>query len=211
MKKLLGLLAVFAGLILVAPLGSPAWAQTATVVASCDAVASIPTGVNGALVMDQAGRLCSTSSSVVNITVAQTVTASSAYASGNAVGGLITFPAATRVTAGGGLIQSALEYAKSAQTSPTDLFVFNANPSGSTCTDKTAFSLATADFDKVVAVVHITDWTSAGTPSTGQALNLAVPFQLPAGTSLFACAVTRGTPTFAATSDVSLGLRIFRY
>jgi hypothetical protein len=144
------------------------------------------------------------------ITAAQTVTASSAYASGNAVGGLITVSNVARVSAGSGLIQSVIIDTKSAQTTSTDLVLFNANPSGSTCTDKTAFSVAAADFDKIIGVAHVTDWTSLGTPSVGQAQNLAMPFALASGATVYACLVTRGTPTFAATTDVSVTLRVLR-
>jgi hypothetical protein len=146
----------------------------------------------------------------ITIPVAQTVTASSAYASGQAIGGLITLSNAARVAGGSGLIQSVLVDTKSAQTTSTDVVLFSANPSASTCTDKTAFSVAAADFDKVIGVAHVTDWTSLGTPSVGQAQNLAVPFALTSGSTIYACAVTRGTPTFSSTSDVTVAVRILR-
>jgi hypothetical protein len=144
------------------------------------------------------------------VQVAQTVTASSAYTSGNAVGGLMTIANATRVSAGSGLLQSVVSNMKSAQTTQIDVFIFNANPTGSTCTDKTAFSVAAADFDKILGVASITTWFSAGTPSVGQAQNLAMPYALASGTTLYACAVTRSTPTYTATTDVSFGFRFLR-
>jgi hypothetical protein len=61
-----------------------------------------------------------------------------------------------------------------------------------------------------VASITSTGWFSGGTASIGPAQNLAMPFQLPAGTSLYACAVTRATPTFTATTDISLGFRVIR-
>lgn len=146
----------------------------------------------------------------ITVQVAQTVTASSAYTSGNAIGGLITVANAARVSAGSGILQSVVVNSKSAQTSQIDIFIFSANPSGSTCTDKTAFSLAAADFDKVLGVVTVTAWFSAGTPSVGQAQNLAMPYALASGTSVYACAVTRATPTYTATSDISVGFRFMR-
>jgi len=144
------------------------------------------------------------------ITNAQTVTASSAYASGNAVGGLITFTNAARVSGGSGLIQSVVAYTKSAQSSGLELWVFSANPSGSTCTDKTAFSVAAADFDKVVWVFSISTWYSGGTPSVGLSSDRAIPYALASGTSFYACVVTRSTPTYASTSDVSVAIRLIR-
>lgn len=145
---------------------------------------------------------------IVTQTIAPPVTASSAYASGNAVGTLMLMPTATRETGGSALVQSALVYSKSAQTAQVDLFLFKSNPTASTCADKTAFSLAAADFDKVVGVIHVTDWTSAGTPSVGQGQTQALPFALASGTAMYACAVTRGTPTFSSTSDVEFAFNI---
>jgi hypothetical protein len=139
------------------------------------------------------------------VTVAQTVTASAAYSANNAVGGLITIAGAKRASAAPGAhLQSVIIDMKSAQTTAIDVVIFNANPTGSTCTDKTAFSVAAADFNKVVGVAHVTDWTSLGTPSVGQSQNLALPFDLSGATTAYACVVTRGTPTFAATTDASV-------
>ena len=144
------------------------------------------------------------------VTVAQTVTSASAYASGNCVGGKITISNAARVSAGSGLLQEIAINSKSAQTTQMDVILFSADPSGSTITDKTAISIAAADFDKIIGVVHITDWTSLGTPSVGQGTNLALPFALASGTTLYAAIVTRSTPTFTATTDISVSFRFIR-
>jgi hypothetical protein len=142
--------------------------------------------------------------SIAGPVVAQTVTASSAYTSGNAVGGLMTVPAAF-LGSGSGLIQSVVVNTKSAQTTAMDVVLFSANPTGSTCTDKTAFSVVAADFSKVIGVAHVTDWTSLGTPSTGQSQTLAIPITVGAGvTTFYACLVTRSTPTYTATTDVAV-------
>jgi hypothetical protein len=157
-----------------------------------------------------------TGSNLLPVTVAQTVTASSAYTSGNAVGGLMTVASAVRVSgalgAGGtsGFVQGVTINAKSAQSSLVDIFLFKANPTGSTCTDKTAFALATADFDKVLGVVHVTDWTSGGTASAGQVFGLAMPYALSSATTMYACAITRATPTFTATTDISVTFNLLR-
>lgn len=150
------------------------------------------------------------------IAVAQTVTASSAYASGNAVGGLMTLAGAARISGalGGpgtsGMMQSILVASKSLQTAQIDVVLFNANPTASTCTDKTAFVLAAADFDKVIGAAHVADWTAGSTGSFGQAQNMAMPYALASATTIYACAITRGTPTFASTSDISLIFRPIR-
>lgn len=135
-----------------------------------------------------------------SVTVAQTVTASSAYASGNCVGGLMTIagiPAS-------GFLQSVVVNSKSAQTAAIDIIFLNANPVNSTVTDKTAVAVAVADFADIAAVAHVVDWTNTGTTSVGQAVGLAAEYVLATGTTGYAIAVTRGTPTFTATTDISI-------
>lgn len=159
----------------------------------------------------------------IRVQVAQTVTASSAYASGNAVGGLMTIAGAARVSGSlgaagtGGILQNVAVDSKSAQTAAMEVWIFDANPSGSTCTDKTGFVLATADFDKVIGVAAVpttaannSGWFSGSTGSVGQANNQAMAYDLSSATSLFGCMVTRGTPTFAATTDISLKYNFLR-
>lgn len=133
-----------------------------------------------------------------------TVTASSAYTAGDSVGGLQTY---SSVSVNGGFLQAISIFGPDASTSEIDAFVFNANPSASTCTDKTAFALAAADAGKLVAgtPAQVTNSVAAGTPTVRTANNLAIPF---AATTLYVCYVTRGTPTFSSTTGpvVQLGL-----
>lgn len=144
------------------------------------------------------------------VNTALTVTASSAYASGNVIGALMTIAGASRAAGMGGLVQSAVAPCKSAQTGAVDIIYFNANPSSSTFTDKQALAVNAADIGKIIGVAHVTDWTSLGTPSIGQAQNLAMPFSLPDGTTLYAVAVARSTPTYGSTSDLSVTHRILQ-
>lgn len=159
----------------------------------------------------------------IKVQVAQTVTASSAYTSGNAIGGLMTIANAARVSGSlgaagtGGILQNVAVNSKSLQTTQVDVFIFDANPTGSTCTDKTAFVLATADFDKVIGVASVpgtaangSGWFGGGTGSVGLAANLALAYDLSSATSIYACAVTRSTPTFTATSDISVKFQFLR-
>lgn len=132
------------------------------------------------------------------------ITAASAYASGNVVGGLLTFADVANAEPRSGLIQDVALYCKSAQTFLFDLILFHTNPTASTFTDKAALAVAAADFNKISTVIHGSDWTSLGTPSYAQANNLAREFKLPAlSTTLYGVIVSRGTPTFASTSDIT--------
>lgn len=163
------------------------------------------------------------SSNQIKVQVAQTVTSASAYTSGNAVGGLMTIAGAARVSGSagaagtGGILTGLTMNSKSLQTTQVDIFLFDANPTGSTCTDKTAFVLATADFDKVVGMLSIpgaaangAGWFGGGTGSAGVPMYYPVTYDLASATSIYACAVTRGTPTYTATTDVSFKFNMLR-
>lgn len=136
------------------------------------------------------------------VTNALTVTASSAYTAGDSLGGLQTL---SSVGSHGGYLHTVSIFSASGDTAEADAFVFNANPSASTCTDKTAFALAAADAGKLLpgSPIAITSSFAAGTPTVRVAQNLAIPF---AATTLYVCYVTRGTPTFSATTDTSVQL-----
>ncbi len=146
----------------------------------------------------------------IRVTAAQTVTASSAYSSGNVVGGKITFANAVRVAAQGGIVQSAVLRDKAGQNVSYDLFLFDADPSATTVTDKAAVALNTADLGKGVGVVQFSGVAlgAASTMGISTASGQGLAFKLGSGSSLYAILVTRGTPTYASTSDVSVDLII---
>lgn len=131
-----------------------------------------------------------------------TVSSSPAYTSGDCMGGLITLAAVARISGGGGLLSTIYLNCKSLQTLAIDAIFFNANPSASTFTDNAAVAIAAADFDKIVAVAHITDWTALGTPSFAQATVNKV-FKLASGTTAYLALVARGAITLASTSDLT--------
>src|SRR5262245_26643536 len=76
-----------------------------------------------------------------------TVTASSAYASGNADGGLLTFAGLP----GAGVLQTVLLRDKAGQGVSYDLFLFDSAPAAPT--DKAALALSAADLAKCIGVV----------------------------------------------------------
>ncbi len=184
--------------------GGAAVAQSAGIAATCG-TSALAVGNSKPLQMDPTGVLCVKMSGGTNSTVSGvlTVTASSAYAAGNAVGGLITLSNINRASGLSVFIQSVVVASKSAQTAQLDLVFFTANPTGSACTDKTTFSVATADAAKLVGAAHVSDWTASALGSVGQMQQPPIGIT-PAGTAAYACLVTRGTPTFTATSDLTL-------
>lgn len=153
---------------------------------------------------------------ILPITNAMTTT-NATTTTGQSIGGLQTLANSVRVSGAlgasgtSGMIQSVLVTFKDAvATSQIDVFFFNASPSGSTCTNDVAFVLADADRDKVIGVVHVTDFTAGNTAVVAQAMNQAMPFGLASATSAFACVVARGSFAITGTANASLVTRILR-
>lgn len=140
------------------------------------------------------------------ISVTQTVTASSAYSAGNCVGGLMTLSPMVRRAGGSGILNSVTLRDKAGQAGTYDIFLFDATPSATTTTDKTAVAVNTADLAKIVGVITLAA-VKLGAASTMGVTTLAsinMSFKVNSGTDLFAILVARGTPTYASTADVTL-------
>lgn len=150
--------------------------------------------------------------------ITNTMTTSNAtVTTGKSVGGLQTLSNVVRVSGSlgasgtSGIIQSVMLTFKDAIGSiPFDVYYFNANPSGSTCTDNTTFALVDADRDKVIFIAHVTDLTASNTAAIGQAGNMAIPFGISSSTTAYACVVTRGSAAITGTANASLITRILR-
>ncbi len=138
------------------------------------------------------------------------------YASGDLIGELITLAGAARTISEGGdegtgLIQSVILTDLSKQDANIDVVFFDANPDGTTFTDNSPLDVADADLVKIIGVAQITTYADFNDNSVGWAANLALPFDLKGRTaSLFAALVSRGTPTYAATSDLTLRIGILQ-
>ena len=65
--------------------------------------------------------------------------------------------------------------------------------------------------DAVFGIATVGDWRSLADNANGQALNLGIPFTLAASsTTLYAVIVSRGTPTYASTADLTLRVGILQ-
>ena len=139
------------------------------------------------------------------ISITPTVTAS-AYTANNAIGGLQTVSVFRTTTQPSGILNFISLASKGGLTATEALYVFTKSPA-STCTDKAAFVLSSADLPYLVGGTPITlsPATTAGTTQTTAAasLNVSVSNQDSSPTTnLYVCAVTTGTPTPASTSDL---------
>jgi hypothetical protein len=143
-------------------------------------------------------------------TIASTPTVSTtpAYTSGDSVGGKISLASAVRLAGTGGTITSVTITDKGKQSAATDVVFFNADPSNTTFTDNGALTVHDTDLLTIIGVVPITSWAAFVDNSVGYANGLGLGFKIASGTTLYACLVTRGTPTYTATTDIQLTICI---
>lgn len=137
----------------------------------------------------------------------------SAYASGDVIGGKLTFSNALPWRTGTGFLVSVTISDKAAQASDLDLVLFESDPDSSTFTDQAAFDPADADLSKVLTVVNFGSSSRFAFNDNGvkHVASLAVPIKgrSSAGVvTLYGVLVSRGTPTFASSSDVTVKLGI---
>lgn len=149
----------------------------------------------------------------VDIVLPLTVTAA-AYSSGDCVGGLLSITnvgdAALNSGFTAGKIVGVTLMDEAKQDVDYDLVLFDSNPSATTFTDKSALDVADADLAKILGFTNIdTPSLFADNAVLRGELDQPIPFIL-TGTTLYATLVARGTPTFAAVTDVQLRLTIER-
>lgn len=127
-----------------------------------------------------------------------------AYTAGDAVGGLLTFANAARVSEGGGVVKNLLIIDDAGQDAELELWLFDRTFTA--MADNAPWAPSEADLENCIGVISTEDstrgWMAAGTPSVID-VEVSRRYDL-AGTSLFGQLVTRGTPTFVASDDVTL-------
>jgi hypothetical protein len=133
----------------------------------------------------------------------------SAYAAGDAVGGLLTFSNAARFSGGGVRLKKVLLVDKDQEMAPYDLVLFKVTFTATA--DQAAFDPSDADLANIAAVVRIEPGSYANFTdnAVGASRDLDIPILLD-GTSLFGQLVTRGTPTYSASSDLTVILSILQ-
>jgi hypothetical protein len=144
------------------------------------------------------------------IQVTPTLTSASAYATGNIVGGLLTFPNIVNSTVRSGVLESITIAVKSLQTTSFKLYIFSGIPT-TTFTNKTAPAIVTADANKLLDVYSFT------TPDNGLGNNVTLYYSdainrslVLDGSSMYGVLVCLGTPTFTTTTDVVVTASILR-
>jgi hypothetical protein len=133
------------------------------------------------------------------------VTSNGAYAAGNEIGGLMTFPIGG---AGSGTLLSVRVTSRSVLTTALKAYIFTTNPSNSTWTDKSATAINTADIASLLAIVTLnapdnglgthTLWNAGAIGEQFVAANLYVVLVV----------VSAATLTSASVSDITVQLGV---
>ena len=137
-----------------------------------------------------------------------TVTAG-AYLANDNVGGLLTFANAARFSGGGGIIKEIVIVDDASQSAILELWLFNQTFTAGA--DNAVWTPVEAELHTLVTIVSTADGTyyTGGATGTVCVIEVARQFNL-TGTSLFGRLVTRGTPTYAATDDVSVIVKLMQ-
>lgn len=184
--------------------------ETDSPVAGSQVIYVTSSGSPVAVAGDASGNV-SISTSTVAVTSAPTIS-TSAYAAGDNIGGLISLASAVRVSGGSGVINTVVVADKALQNSALDVVFFAANPTNTTFTDNAALTVHDTDLLTIVGHISVaaSDYTSFADNSVATSKNNGLAFKLTSGTTLYAAIVCRGTPTYAATSDIKLIVKIFQ-
>lgn len=146
----------------------------------------------------------------VQTTTGQITTATTNYTAGDQIGPIFTFANAARLTGGGGVITGVRLVDAGDVIGAVDVVFFDS--SVTLAGDNNPFGISDPDALKVLAIVQLAGAYDIGNNRVCQAFNLAIPYVLSGGTSLFASIITRTANTFfAAATDVQLAVTVDRY
>jgi len=136
-------------------------------------------------------------------TISQTPTITAgAYVAGDNVGGLLTFANAARAAGKGGILNTLLVVDDAKQDAELELWLFSETFTAGA--DNAAWDPSDADLENLIQVLTTADGAYFdATDNSAAMVEYARRYDL-LGTSLFGRLVTRGTPTYANTTDLTV-------
>ncbi len=143
-----------------------------------------------------------------NIAVKPTITAG-AYSANDAVGGMMTFANAV-ASLKTGVIATVKVIDEAEQSANLKLICFQA--SFTATADNAALNISDADAANIVAVVDIpaANYVDIGGSSVAVVPNVGQLFTIVSGNSLYCQLQTLGTPTYAATDDITVVIGVLQ-
>lgn len=143
------------------------------------------------------------------IVIAQTPTITAgAYSASDAVGGKLTFANAARVSGGKGVINSMIVVDDDNEKASLELWLYNQDFTPTA--DNSPFDPSDTDNENLVGVIPIytSDYFSANDNAVGVVRGIGLEFQLVSTTSLYGQLKCVATPTYSATTDLTIKLGI---
>jgi len=143
-------------------------------------------------------------------TITQTpVVTAGLYSAGDALGGLLTFE--NIVTGqGAGVIESIVLIDQAEQDDITDLVLFKQTFTATA--DNGAIAISAADSLNCIGTIPIlaADYVDIGGTSVATIKNIQLRFKASDSRTIFGQLVTRGTPTYGATTDVQISVSVLQ-
>jgi len=144
------------------------------------------------------------------VTPTVTVSTTPAYSANDVVGGKLTLSSVFRVANDTVRLDSITVLDNANQKASMYLVLFNANPTAATLTDNAALAFST-DFTKIVGTyfINTSDFVTLNSKAIYSKSDVGLLLK-GTETSLYAALVTTGTPTYTATTDLTLRLGFSR-
>lgn len=142
-----------------------------------------------------------------NISATPTITASSAYVSGNQLGGIMTLVDVVRtdnnIKQGTALLTEVTILDADSQNAAIDIWFFSVSPT-LVSSDHAAFNITDANLAaQCIGVVSVgSAYSASSSNSISSTTNLNKSVSVPSGTTIYAVAIVRGTPTYTTTTSL---------
>lgn len=134
------------------------------------------------------------------------VISTGAYAAGDNIGGLMKFKGADLNGFDKGYIQSLILADNDVEDAIIDLIFYSSDPSGSTFTDNAAQTIVDADLKKIIGSVTVSAYVDFAANSVTTKTGLAMAFDKT--DAIYCSMVMRSTPTYTATTDITITLLV---
>lgn len=130
------------------------------------------------------------------------------YASGDTIGSYMTFSKACLAGTAKGQILGVKIFDKSKTGVDIDLVLLNSSSPAGTFTDNAAFDPNDSELSSIVAIIPVTTHKAFSDNGISQAANILYPVRCNSDMNIFGYLVSRGTPTYAASGDVTLQIEV---
>lgn len=134
-------------------------------------------------------------------TVIPTISGTS-YTAGDSLGGLITIDSETTPRGGASYLEALTLIDLASNNTCIDCIIFCENPSNSTITDNSAFTIADADMSKIIGTYTFTEggWIAFADNSVNHNNSFSIPLRPTSidpvfSRTIYAALIERGTPT----------------